>query len=123
MGTVSLFDCAAMFLLLYQDIMYVMLILLFPLFASSYAALTIVGYHYLFSCYCIRRIPKCAMFATFLTHRQMFFDQAAQRPDLFDGSYGIQQHMFPWNPLSDEVYCMYIYMYIAKPPVYFFVIV
>ena len=49
------------------------------------------------------RIPKAAFFASFQGYRQLIYDSAALRPDLFDVSFS--PPTFPiesWNPLSDE---------------------
>lgn len=49
-----------------------------------------------------KRIPKAAFFSSFQNYRQLIFDSAALRPDLFDVSYASNNRMQAWNPLSDE---------------------
>ena len=54
-----------------------------------------------------QRQSKAAFFASFQYTRQLVFDSAALRPDLFDVSFSPVNLMRPWNPLSDEPECMY----------------
>jgi hypothetical protein len=49
-----------------------------------------------------QKLPKAAFFASYQWPRQLVFDSAALRPDLFDVSYSAVNPMRPWNPLSDE---------------------
>lgn len=49
-----------------------------------------------------QRVAKAAFFASFQNYRQLIYDSAALRPDLFDVSFSMNNRMKPWNPLSDE---------------------
>ena len=50
-----------------------------------------------------RRIPKAAAAMGLLPSRQIFFDQLAQRPDLFHGHWSSGgRSALPWNPASTE---------------------
>lgn len=50
------------------------------------------------------RIPKAAFFASLDTKqpRQLVYDQAVMRPDLFDASFSTGS-IHPWNPESNEI--------------------
>jgi len=48
-----------------------------------------------------KRIPKAAFFSSFTSFRQVVYDSAARRPDLFDASFSAS-YINAWNPLSDE---------------------
>jgi hypothetical protein len=49
-----------------------------------------------------QRLSKAAFFSSFQWTRQVAYDSAALRPDLFDASFHVNSPMRPWNPLSDE---------------------
>ena len=56
-----------------------------------------------------QRQPKAAFFASFQDTRQLVYDSAALRPDLFDVSFALGNTLRPWNPLSDEPEGRYSY--------------
>lgn len=54
-----------------------------------------------------KRKGKAAFFASFQWIRQVVYDSAALRPDLFEVSFAQGNSMNPWNPLSNEATSTY----------------
>ena len=49
-----------------------------------------------------KRISKVAYFSSMLDVRQIVFDLAAMRPDLFVFNFIVSSNVYPWNPESTE---------------------